>query len=138
MRWRLYMLDTNICSYAMRLQPQVLGRVSAGRSSGKIVISAIVYSELLDGTLRPNASPKLPAALAALQATLDGVVAWGWEAAARTAQVRAELAQAGTPIGYNDSAIAGHALAFDATLVTHHTREFARVPGLRLEDWTVA
>lgn len=45
------------------------------------------------------------------------------------------LKDAGTPIGANDLWIACHALAEAATLVTHNTREFARVAGLRLEDW---
>ena len=48
---------------------------------------------------------------------------------------RADLASRGTPIGPNDLLIASIALANDLTLVTHNTREFARVPGWRLEDW---
>ena len=43
--------------------------------------------------------------------------------------------QPGTPIGANDLRIACHALAVDALLVTHNTREFHRVFGLRVEDW---
>jgi tRNA(fMet)-specific endonuclease VapC len=49
--------------------------------------------------------------------------------------VRATLEQAGTPIGPLDMMIAGTALASQATLVTHNTKEFARIDGLRLEDW---
>lgn len=45
------------------------------------------------------------------------------------------LRLAGTPIGPNDTAIAGHAIAVGAVLVTNNTREFGRVPGLELEDW---
>ncbi len=45
------------------------------------------------------------------------------------------LKLAGTPIGANDLWIACHALADDATLVSHNTREFARVEGLKLDDW---
>jgi tRNA(fMet)-specific endonuclease VapC len=47
------------------------------------------------------------------------------------------LAAKGTPIGGNDTMIAGHALAADCVLVTNNTREFSRVAKLRLEDWTV-
>ena len=50
-------------------------------------------------------------------------------------QVRAWLAAQGTPIGPYDSLIAAHAQALGVTLVTNNTREFARVPGLLLEDW---
>jgi len=61
-----------------------------------------------------------------------------WDAAAveHTASIRAHLRAAGTPISLNDSAIAGHAVASGAILVTNNTREFSRVPKLRLEDWT--
>lgn len=50
------------------------------------------------------------------------------------ARLRVHLAQAGTPIGPNDALIAAHALALGATLVSADT-EFARVPGLRLQNW---
>jgi len=52
-----------------------------------------------------------------------------------TAQIRATLQKAGTPIGPLDMMIAGIALANQATLVTHNTKEFSRIGGLRLEDW---
>ncbi|EZQ74857.1 hypothetical protein AF49_05132 [Klebsiella pneumoniae MGH 63] len=52
-----------------------------------------------------------------------------------TTDIRVALRLAGTPIGPNDTAIAGHAIAAGAILVTNNVREFARVPGLMLEDW---
>lgn len=50
-------------------------------------------------------------------------------------RIRAALEKAGKPIGPLDMLIAAHALALDATLITHNTREFQRVPGLKVEDW---
>jgi tRNA(fMet)-specific endonuclease VapC len=50
-------------------------------------------------------------------------------------EIKAALTAAGTPIGPNDTAIAGHAIAAGAVLVTNNVREFERVPGLVLEDW---
>ncbi|EFR8377892.1 type II toxin-antitoxin system VapC family toxin, partial [Salmonella enterica] len=50
-------------------------------------------------------------------------------------EIRSALFAAGTPIGPNETAIAGHAIAAGAVLVTNNTREFERVPGLKLEDW---
>ena len=50
----------------------------------------------------------------------------------------AELARRGTPIGPNDLMIAAIALAYGFTLVTHNTAEFARVPGLLVENWRTA
>ncbi len=52
-----------------------------------------------------------------------------------TTEIKVALRMAGTPIGLNDTAIAGHAIAAGAVLVTNNTREFERVPGLVLEDW---
>ena len=52
-----------------------------------------------------------------------------------TTDIKVELRLAGTPIGPNDTAIAGHAIAAGAVLVTNNVREFERVPGLMLEDW---
>jgi tRNA(fMet)-specific endonuclease VapC len=53
-------------------------------------------------------------------------------------RVRNALEQSGTPIGPLDTQIAAHALALGTTLVTNNLREFARVPGLRLENWADA
>ena len=50
-------------------------------------------------------------------------------------KIRAHLKQKGTPIGANDLLIAAHAVALDATLVSDNTREFRRIPGLKLENW---
>ncbi|EAP1953431.1 VapC toxin family PIN domain ribonuclease, partial [Salmonella enterica] len=50
-------------------------------------------------------------------------------------EIKVALRMAGTPIGPNDTAIAGHAIAAGAVLVTNNTREFERVPGLVLQDW---
>jgi tRNA(fMet)-specific endonuclease VapC len=67
---------------------------------------------------------------------LDAILSWDAAAVDQTTQIRTALARLGTPIGNNDAAIAGHALAAGCVLVTNNTREFARVPGLVLEDWT--
>ena len=50
-------------------------------------------------------------------------------------RIRATLEKAGKPISPLDMLIAAHALALDATLITHNTREFQRVPDLKVEDW---
>lgn len=52
-------------------------------------------------------------------------------------KIRAQLANLGTPIGYNDLLIASIALSHDLILVTHNTKEFARVEGLKIEDWEI-
>lgn len=57
------------------------------------------------------------------------------EAAEQAMCIRRDLGAKGTPIGGNDTMIAGHALAADCVLVTNNRREFSRVTGLRIEDW---
>nr|WP_313926620.1 hypothetical protein [Anabaena sp. FACHB-1237] len=51
--------------------------------------------------------------------------------------MRAQLANIGTPIGYNDLLIASIALSHNLILVTHNTKEFLRVEGLKIEDWEI-
>ncbi|PCE24845.1 PIN domain-containing protein [Burkholderia ubonensis] len=134
---KLYMLDTNICSYIMRERPPVvLSRLqSCVGAQHRIVVSAVTYAEMRFGTIGRKASPKHADLVTAFVARLDGVLPWDAAAVDATTAVRAELAARGTPIGANDASIAGHAIAAGAVLVTHNTREFGRVDGLSFEDW---
>ncbi|MFY8192736.1 MAG: type II toxin-antitoxin system VapC family toxin, partial [Limnohabitans sp.] len=63
------------------------------------------------------------------------VFPWTLEAADQYGEIAAHLQQTGQPIGNMDTQIAAHALALGLPLVTHNTRHFKRVPGLKLEDW---
>ncbi|KVZ93811.1 PIN domain-containing protein [Burkholderia ubonensis] len=134
---KLYMLDTNICSYIMRERPPVvLSRLqSCVGAQHRIVVSAVTYAEMRFGAIGRKASPKHADLVTAFVARLDGVLPWDVAAVDATTAVRAELAARGTPIGANDASIAGHAIAAGAVLVTHNTREFGRVDGLSFEDW---
>jgi len=134
---KIYMLDTNICSFIMREQPDaVLKRLEqAVLRNHRIVVSAITYAEMRFGAVGRKASPRHAQLVDAFCARLDAVLAWDRAAVDATTEVKATLAAAGTPIGPNDTAIAGHAIAAGAVLVTNNTREFSRVPGLVLEDW---
>ena len=60
------------------------------------------------------------------------------DTALRYGQLRQLLQSRGTPIGMNDFWIAAQALNHNVILVTNNTREFARVPGLKLENWVAA
>jgi tRNA(fMet)-specific endonuclease VapC len=132
-----YMLDTNICSFAMRGDPHVAEHLIAARDEvAWVVISAITYAELRYGAIGSKASPKHERMVNRFVKRLDGILAWDADAVDQTTELVQYLATQGTPIGDNDADIAGHALAADAILVTNNTREFSRVPGLRLEDWT--
>lgn len=63
------------------------------------------------------------------------VLPLGVDAIPHYARIRVELERAGRIIGANDLLMAAHALATDSILVSHNTREFQRVQGLRIEDW---
>lgn len=134
---KTWMLDTCICSFIMREQPEaVLKRLAqAVLRNQRIVISAITYAELRFGATGPKASPRHIALVDAFCARLDAILPWDRAAVDATTDIKVALRLAGTPIGPNDTAIAGHAIAAGAVLVTNNTREFERVPGLKLEDW---
>ncbi|ECB0901750.1 PIN domain-containing protein [Salmonella enterica subsp. enterica serovar Kentucky] len=134
---KTYMLDTCICSFIMREQPEaVLKRLEqAVLRRHRIVVSAITYAEMRFGCTGKKASPRHAQLVDAFCSRLDAVLAWDQAAVDATTEIRAVLAAAGTPIGSNDAAIAGHAIASGAILVTNNVREFERVPGLQYEDW---
>ncbi|PHM50896.1 type II toxin-antitoxin system VapC family toxin [Xenorhabdus miraniensis] len=134
---KIYMLDTNICSFIMREQPiAVINQLQkCVMNNYSIVVSAITYSEMRFGAVGKKASPKHAVLVDEFCKRLDGVLPWDKSAVDVTTKIKIALAAAGTPIGNNDTAIAGHALSVGAILVTNNTREFSRVIGLPLEDW---
>jgi len=135
---KIYMLDTCICSFIQREQPQqVLERLQKTHAQQhQIVVSAITYAEMRFGATSRKASKKHVALVNAFLARLDAVLPWDVAAVDKTAIIKRQLSDLGAPIGPNDTAIAGHALATQAILVTNNTREFTRVDGLALEDWS--
>jgi tRNA(fMet)-specific endonuclease VapC len=133
----IYMLDTNICSFIMRERPPaVLGRLQrAVELQNSVAISVITYYEMLLGAIGRNASPRHAGLIEAFVARLSAILPWDRVAAEEATRVRRDLNAKGTPIGGNDTMIAGHALAANCVLVTNNTREFSRVAGLHIEDW---
>ncbi len=131
------MLDTNICSFIMRERPPaVLERLQvAVEQQNSIVISVITYYEMLLGTVGRNASPRHAGLVEAFVTRLSAILPWERKAAEEAMRIRQDLAAKGTPIGGNDTMIAGHARAIDCVLVTNNRREFSRVAKLRSEDW---
>ena len=131
----VYMLDTDISSYVMkRSHDAVLKRLQSVPVGG-VSISVIAKSELMYGV---EVSPRRTQDQAALDAYMRHVEVLEYpdEAALHYAQIRAALKNSGTMIGANDLFIAAHARCLGLTLVTNNTREFGRVPGLKIENWT--
>nr|WP_218953757.1 type II toxin-antitoxin system VapC family toxin [Pseudomonas sp. SbOxS1] len=131
------MLDTCICSFIMREHPvSVLQRLAAEvAQNNRIVISAITYAEMRYGQIGKKASPKHKMLVDEFVKRLDEILPWGQTAVDATIEVKSRLTEAGSVIGENDTAIAGHAIASGCVLVTNNVREFSRVSGLSYEDW---
>jgi tRNA(fMet)-specific endonuclease VapC len=134
----MYMLDTNICSFIMRERPIHVLKVLQAHVENKdrIVVSAITYAEMRFGAIGKKASPKHNTIVDEFMSRIDSVLSWDKEAVDATIDIKKALSDKGTPIGANDTAIAGHAIASDCVLVSNNTKEFERVPALHLEDWT--
>jgi tRNA(fMet)-specific endonuclease VapC len=104
-------------------------------NQNRIVISAITYQEMQYGLLGKKASPKHAVLVEEFLKRVDEILPWDKAAVDATTNVKRDLMAKGTPIGNNDTAIAGHAISTGSVLVTNNTREFQRVSGLKLEDW---
>ena len=126
-------LDTNTCIFTIKRKPASVQEKFA-RHHGEMCISTVTLMELLYGAEKSAHPAQNLAVVRGFAARLD-VLDYNQDAAAHTAQVRAELAKLRTPIGPYDSMIAGHARSRGLIVVTNNQREFMRVPGLRVEDW---
>ena len=132
-----YLLDTNIVSYFVKgVSHDLTARTARGFEEQNIAISVVTRAELRFGVEMMDAKDKRRARIALL---LDDVPSLPWtiEAADLFGEIEAQLKRAGTPIGELDTQIAAHALAEGLVLVTHNTRHFDRIAGLKLEDWMV-
>jgi len=126
-------LDTNICSYVLRRRPAALLERFAALNRQQLWLSSIVAAELRFGAAKLGV-PRFTTAVEAWLAGFD-VQAWPVQATEHYAHIRAKLERDGNIIGAMDLLIAAHALANDSVLVTNNAREFARVPGLAVEEW---
>ncbi len=132
-----YLIDTNIWSALIRRSNVALVAHFRTLAPEQLVLSPIVLGELEVGYYKGDRTPKRRQVLEHITANtqllaLDGGVSVTY------ARIRAELEQAGTPIGPNDTWIAAEAIYHQLVLVTDNTREFARVSGLLLENWMAA
>lgn len=129
-----YMLDTNICIYAIKQKPEEVFLRLQEVNPSDVCISAVTYAELAHGVEKSAAADRNRVALALLLANIE-ILSFDMDAAGEYGRLRADLEKKGTPIGPLDMMIAGHARSVDCTLVTNNTREFSRVDGLKIENW---
>jgi tRNA(fMet)-specific endonuclease VapC len=129
-----YMLDTNICIYIIKAKPTTVIERFLKTDPSHIGISSITMSELSYGVHKSAKPEQNQIALAQFLAPLE-IWPYGDEAAHCYGGLRAHLEKKGTPIGSLDMLIAAHALCVPCILITNNTREFHRVPGLKIENW---
>lgn len=129
-----YLLDTDVFSAIARGRNRELAERMWALGAEQFAISVVTEAEIRYG----QACRPVPAQLAQnIEIMLDAVqrLPLGANVVAPYARLRAHLRREGTPIGPNDLWIAAHAVAEDLTLITGNTREFNRVPGLKVENW---
>ena len=131
----MYLIDSSMCVSILRKRlPKAVERLHS-MSADDLGISAVSVGELYHGAAK-SAQPQAEMRKVQELLTLLRPIAFGSEAALAYGLVRSFLERKGQVIGSFDMLIAAHALSADATLVTHNTREFGRLPDLRVEDWT--
>ena len=126
-----FLLDSNAIIALLRGHPGFLGRLRQHQPRD-FGIPSIVAHELFYGAFKGHRTAENLARVEGLQFE---VLDFDREDARHAGELRAALAAVGTPTGPYDVLTAGQARARALTLITHNTREFQRVAGLRVEDW---
>jgi len=127
-----YLLDTNAVIALLKDADTPIGRRVRLCQPADVFVSSIVLHELFYGAFK---SARTERNVALIDGLRFGALEFSREDARDAGEVRASLAAKGTPIGPYDVLIAGQARARSLVLITHNTDEFARVPGLLMEDW---
>lgn len=133
----LFMLDTDTCIFLMRGEPPALAAKVQSVPLQQQVISAVTFAELTYGVQASAAGKRKQN-----QAVLDSlalhlaVLDWPQAAARHYAEIRVDLKRRGSQLGAANLMIAAHARAMGAIIVTNHVKDFGRVKGLQVENWT--
>jgi len=130
-----YLLDTNICIYLIKNRPLAVREKFRQYSPKDVAISTITLFELQYGIEKSQYRQRSKEALAKFLLPLN-LINLDRSSAVEAAVIRAQLEKKGMPIGPYDLLIAGLARSLDMILVTSNTREFKRIDGLHLENWT--
>ncbi len=130
-----YLLDTNICVYIIKRKPFEVFAKFKELTIGSVGISSITLAELHYGIEKSLFPVKNREALEQFLTPIE-IIDFGIDASNEYGKIRAELEKKGTIIGPLDMLIAAHAISLNVVLVTNNEREFVRVPGLKIENWT--
>lgn len=129
-----YMLDTNIVIYVIKRRPEEL-LDTFNSHAGQMCISSITLAELVHGVEKSSLPEQNRRNVEDFVSRLD-VLGYDDSAAAHYGDIRADLERKGAIIGINDLHTAGHSRSQGLILITNNTKEFQRVEGLRIIDWT--
>ena len=130
-----YMLDTNICIYTIKHKPEKVFQRLQEIDPEDICVSSVTYAELVHGVEKSAAVEKNRLALLMFLANIE-ILNFDVDAADCYGKIKADLDKKGTPIDPLDMMIAGHAMSMGYAVVTNNVKEFSRVQGLILENWT--
>lgn len=128
------LLDTDTCIYALKQNAAVLGKLLA-QSREDIVVSVITEAELRTGAAKSSSAARTLRLIENFLRPLS-ILPFTSDDAAAYAMLRAKLERVGKPIGPLDTLIAAQAVARNLVLVSNNEREFGRVAGLQLQNWT--
>ena len=137
MTGQLFMLDTDTCIFLMRGESPALAARVQSVPLQQQVMSAVTFAELAYGVQASAAAKRKQN-----QSVLDSLVLhlavldWPQDAAKHYAEIRADLKKRGAQLGAADLMIAAHARAMGAIVVTNNIKDFDRVKGLEVENWT--
>lgn len=129
-----YMLDTDMCIYLIKQKPTQVLKKFHSISVGDICISSVTVAELWYGIEKSKYQNRNRTALEKFLLPLV-VVNFDLDAAMEFGKIRSLLETFGTPIGPYDLLIGAHALSLDLSLVTNNSREFSRIPNIKIENW---
>lgn len=127
-----YILDTNMCIYLMKNQPEEVARRFAECRLGDVAMSAITYAELEYGVAMSAVPEREEANLAAL---IEDIPVMSFDSAAGVAYGPIRKATRSRKRDHLDKLIAAHATALGATLVTNNVEDFAKYPNVMIENW---
>ena len=130
----MYFIDTNTCIYFLNGKFPSVRKRFLSVSPKEIKISSVVKGELLLGAFKSRTREKTTEKVEQFLKPFE-IIDFTDEMSYEYAKIRKDLELAGTPIGANDLLIAAAAVHEKATLITHNTDEFSRVPDLKIEDW---
>jgi tRNA(fMet)-specific endonuclease VapC len=130
----MYLLDTNIISYWMRGDPQLINKLKS-YSPSDLSLSTITLAEIYYGIEEsPVKNKERRLKIEYIKSELD-IYPYNEQAAVIYGALRAALEKLGKPISERDTQIASIALANKLCIVTHNTKDFSRIPKLKVEDW---